>query len=293
YRIIIDKNTKIESEINDDIQEKNEEIKKSSSNVNISKTLGDESISSLENSLYEKLPCGYVPKISPDGVRVLDVFSAKFQNSNVENSVLYLVILLNSDTTEEKLSELMSKFGKSKVTFVVPQYADDFQKLVDIIVKFGHEFFLQIPTQTSVPLKKQETVAPFLANMDSVLLIERLHNLLASIKRPIGIANVTPTLLTKSTKDMSVIIDELSKRGLAFLDLEKSNDVVQKLSVENSEFIYIKTDMVFQKKSEKNDLMSEKIIAVPVSNISEFMTEFSRKKGIILAPVSAALMKKQ
>ncbi|MBQ7673078.1 MAG: divergent polysaccharide deacetylase family protein [Alphaproteobacteria bacterium] len=297
YRIIVDENIKTENEINDNnnfakksnSEEKTEVI---TSTANQSTNSIDVKNESSEEELYEKLGCGNVPKISPDGVRVLDAFAAKYQD-NEKQKKIYLIILLNSDTTATDLSKIMPKLRDNKITFVIPQYTKELSQIVEVIKTSGHEFFLQIPTQTSVPSSKQGVVSPFLANMNSEDLINKLYELLASTKWAIGLANTTSTLLTKSSKDMSIIVDELSKRGLAFLDLEKSNDVIKKISEENSEFAYINAPEIFQNKSEKidvsNNFANKNVISVFINDLPAFMTEFSKQKEFILAPVSAIL----
>lgn len=206
-----------------------------------------------ENELYEKLPCGYVPKISPDGLRICDVYAAAKDNAlNKDNNALRigLVILLDATTDQNYLSNIMRRleaFENSKVTFVIPHYSKYLAENVQAIIKGGHEFFLQIPTQTSVPSRMQEVVAPFLANMSSEELLSKLHALLASTKYAIGVANTTQTLLTKSTGVMSGIAEELARRGLIFLDLEPSNGVMKKISDTNADFMYVNVLKKFKK----------------------------------------------
>lgn len=287
YRIIIDDNIKEENEIDSNPEE---EITTSTSNEEQFNNSVSTKKESQEEELYEKLACGHVPKISPDGVRVLDAFSAKYRDDRKQEKI-YLVILLDADTTASHLSSAIQKLGRSKVTFVIPQYAHELSQLVEEIRKSGHEFFLQIPTQTSVQGSMQAVVSPFLANMNPEDLMDKLYKLLASTKWAIGLANTTSTLFTKSSKDMSAIVEELSKRGLALLDVEKSNDVIKRISEENPEFAYINAPEIFQSKSEKTDFADKSVISVFINDLPDFITEFSKQKGRVLAPVSAILRK--
>ena len=288
YRIIVDENAKksASSESEEDIS--NEE-NKTSEKKEVEKAGKTESI---DEALYEKLPCGYVPKISPDGLRVFDAYSAKFKNDEKENkNKLHLIVLLDADTDQNYIASIIRRLGKNKVTFVVPQYSNNLSETVKLIVSAGHEFLLQIPTQTSVPSKKQGIVAPFLANMSAEDLINKLHLLLASSKYAIGLANTTSTLLTKSSNCMSGIVEELSKRGLAFLDLEKSNEVMQKISESNSDFIYINVPQMFQKNMSSKELAEKSEISVFINDVPVFLSEFSKQKSRVLAPISAMIKK--
>lgn len=286
YRIIVDENTKksASSETEEVILSKNNRINKEKEDKDARKT------ESIDGALYEKLACGYVPKISPDGGRVFDAYSVKFKN-DTNKEKLYLIVLLDADTDQNYLTSIIRRLGKNKVTFVIPQYSNNLSETVQSIIDAGHEFLLQIPTQTSVPTKKQGIVAPFLANMSAEDLINKLHLLLASSKYAIGLANTTSTLLTKSSSCMSGIAEELSKRGLAFLDLEKSNEVMQKISDSNSDFIYINVPQMFQKNMSSKDLSEKSGIFVFINDIPTFLSEFSKQKNRVLAPISAMIKK--
>lgn len=296
YRIIVDENIKKSAkteEIEDDISldKEKEEIQKTrkKENINAGKT---QSTNFIDEKLYEKLDCGYVPRISPDGLRVFDAYSTQFKkDENKEKLYLYLIVLLDADTDQNYLMNIIRRLGKNKVTFIIPQYSNNLQDVVTLIIKAGHEFFLQLPTQTSVPSKKQGIVSPFLANMSSEELINKLHLLLASSKYAIGLANTTATLLTKSSNCMSSISEELAKRGLAFLDLEKSNEIMQKIFESNSDFIYINAPQIFQKDMNYKELSEKKIISVFIDDILTFLSEFSKQKTRILAPISAMVKK--
>lgn len=308
-------------------QQQSESIKSAPDTTDDSVQRSGDQISSLSSSraqtiardseLYEKLPCGYVPKISPDGLRVCDVYAAsenptrklsitskeksakenrnelnqsqlnekqtdpkavvspKFQEDSSpvhaqqqqSQQKICLVVLLDAATDPSYLSNIMHRlkiFGNSKVTFIVPHYSNYLLQNVRTIIAGGHEFFLQIPTQTSVPARRQASVAPFLANMNSTELISKLHTLLASTKCAIGVANIAPTLLTKSFGVMSGIVDELVKRGLIFLDLEPSNEVMRKISETNPDFMYMNTSKKFKKGMDIRE-----IVAIDRTNIHQ------------------------
>jgi polysaccharide deacetylase 2 family uncharacterized protein YibQ len=289
YRIIVDENTKksASSETEEVILSKNNGTNKEKEDKDSRKT---ESTEPIDDALYEKLACGYVPKISPDGGRAFDAYSVKFKN-DINKEKLYLIVLLDADTDQNYLTSIIRRLGKNKITFVVPQYSNHLSETVQSIINAGHEFLLQIPTQTSVPTKKQGIVAPFLANMSAEDLINKLHLLLASSKYAIGLANTTSTLLTKSSNCMSGIAEELSKRGLAFLDLEKSNEIAKKISEVNSDFIYINVPQMFQKNMSSKEISEKKEISVFINDIPAFLSEFSKQKNRILAPISAIIKK--
>lgn len=239
----------------------------------------------LQHELYEKTSFGFLPRISPDGVRVLDTYSAKFMDEKKER--LYLVVLLNDDMSPNALSNIVKKIQKGKITFIVPQYSKNFTDIVNIIISSGNEFFLQLPTQMSIPKEKQGVVSPFFANMDPAALFDQLQRLLASTKYAIGVANTTSTLLTKSAKDMTIITDELSKRGVAFLDLEQGNEILQKIADSNAELVYIKGAALISEQVRTEYLRQKNIVTISADDLPMFLAEFSKQKAYVLAPITA------
>ncbi|MDR3155506.1 MAG: divergent polysaccharide deacetylase family protein [Holosporaceae bacterium] len=239
-----------------------------------------------EFKCYEHSRFGDIPKISPDGVRVFDIYSVVFSEKSKKKACL--VINLDENIDIRMLSIIFKTLGKSKVTFVVAGYLDNLGDIAKAIVDNGHEFFLQIPTQSSIPEDKKDVVSPFLANTDPSNIIAKLHWLLALTKYAIGIANTTNTLLTKSKNDMAIIIAELSKRGLAFFDFESQNEVVKSV-VETSGAINLCAATIVDSKSstEVKDIYDGKIFVVQPDQLEKFIEALKRHKDYAIAPVSS------
>jgi polysaccharide deacetylase 2 family uncharacterized protein YibQ len=242
-----------------------------------------------DEDLFEITKYGHIPKITPDGASVFDVYSAKFDGKDRKKVCLVISI---EEIGINDFAEAIKALGSSKVSFIVPVYLDNFSDIIDIIIKNGHEFFVQFPTQTSIPEAKKGKVSTFFANADPKELVDKLLYLLASAKYSLGVANGTLTLLTKSVKDMSIISEELSKRGLIFLDLDKSNEVAKELS-QNSDFVYIGAETVFPKNSKiVIPFVSDgEIFSIHVGGVPDFMKEISKYNDYSIAPVSSLLKK--
>ncbi|MDR0677242.1 MAG: divergent polysaccharide deacetylase family protein [Holosporaceae bacterium] len=256
-RILINKNTVVESE--DDLIKPNIKEKKDS-----------------DDKFYEDTKYGYLPKISPDGGRVFDEYSAVVTIKN-DFKKIRLAILVNNSS----IDNLLKTVQKWKITFIIPNYLDNFSEVIQKIRKEGHEFFLQIPTQSSIPAEKKTIVSPFLANSNDT--IDKLLYLLSSCKYAIGIANVTPTLITKSKNDVCLISNELSKRGLAFLNIEKPNDLF--ISQKN-ELIYINITHIFDEKTfNKFSINNGDILLIDQKDVQGFIRNIVGECELI--PVSA------
>jgi polysaccharide deacetylase 2 family uncharacterized protein YibQ len=268
YRILIDKNSIIENE-----ERNSEAIQQEENRV-------DE-----ESEFYERTKYGYLPKFSKDGVGVFDRYSTGRKVSSEKE--LQIAVLIDDVS---KIDSAM-KLSNQKITFIVPHYIDDLGNIVKIIRQNGHEFFIQMPTQSSIPVSKKETVSPFFANANIDTTLEKLFCLLASTKYAIGIANVSPTLLTKSKKDMSVIAEALARRGLAFFDFEKSNDLLQGIA-QKSNLIYIRaTDVLESEKSDIPKSDNKSVLMIRLTHFENFIKNLPT--DIQLTPVSASVRRDQ
>jgi polysaccharide deacetylase 2 family uncharacterized protein YibQ len=173
---------------------------------------------------------------------VLEEYSACLEISSKKE--LRIGVLVDEDSGMD-IANL--KLDNQKITFILPHNLNQLENIVKAIKKLGHEFFIQMPTQSSeslVSVYKKGNVSPFLANADVEDTQDNLLFLLGSTKYALGIANISPTLFTKSEKNIIVVANELLKRGLAFLDSDKSNDLLKSIA-KKSGLAYINATTVF------------------------------------------------
>ncbi|MDR1375819.1 MAG: RNA pyrophosphohydrolase [Holosporaceae bacterium] len=233
--------------------------------------------------LYERTKYGELPKIIGYGRQIFDVYSSRFKPSQSLKKVFVAVQV--EDTSPESFSSFIRALGSAKVTFIFPHYLDKLEEISRIVIANGHEFFLQIPTQSSIPTDKKNTVSPFLANANPEDTLEKLHYLMASVKHMIGVVNTTPTLLTKSSRDMAVIGDELAARGLALLDLEKSNEMLTQLSEKNG-LIYCNIGYRFSA-MDASKIKDGDTIVVPFEQLTVLLKVMA--KDFAIAPISVSM----
>ena len=246
-----------------------------------------------DDELYEQTKFGFIPKIAQSGRKVLDAYAGYVQDPLPNNvKKIYLAVWMNdlAKLNLENFRALINKLGDNKVTFIIPSYAENINEISKIIIENKHEFFIQLPTQSSIPDEKKNEVSPFLANANPEETIGKLFYLLASVRHAIGIANTTPTLLTKSSNDMNIILSEINQRGLAFLDLESNNETIRELS-QRINFSFVSTSD-FIKKSENAIENTEKIyvennvLAIHAADLEAFLADLENHKSFLLAPVS-------
>ncbi|MCR5224961.1 MAG: divergent polysaccharide deacetylase family protein [Alphaproteobacteria bacterium] len=230
----------------------------------------------IVSSLYEETKYGMLPKISPDGMRVLDVYKASASTEKKDVEKISTAIIIDDEKYDD-FSGVLNKLGQHKVSFIVPHYTNQLQELVKVIRENGHEIFLQLPTQSSISADKKNSVSPFLANSGTDDTVLKLNCLLASTKYVIGLANISSTLLTKSKKDMGTILDELSKRGVSFLDVEKMEEDL----ISQSQGVVCFSDYaVFDKNLKIDDIKEKNGILVPLKLLDEFLN-FAKGKSLV------------
>lgn len=247
----------------------------------------------LDDELYEQTKFGFLPKIAQDGRKALDTYAGYVQDP-LPNDMkkIYLAVWVDdfAKLNTENFHALINKFGDNKVTFIIPSYIESLNEISKIITGNKHEFFLQLPTQSSIPDEKKNDVSPFLANANPEETFSKLMYLLASTRYAIGIANTTPTLLTKSPNDMSIILSEINRRGLAFLDLEPVNDTIRSLS-QRINFSFISTsDFIKQTgnaiENPEKIYIENNVLAIHVADLDAFLADLANHKNFLLAPVS-------
>ena len=262
YRILIDKNIIALSENND----------------NEKKSVDEKQKKDLDDDLYENSQYGLLPKISPDGVRVVDVYSSK-PSINSERKKIKVAFVITNQKYDDRFKNDLSRLGNVKVSFIIPHYLPDIGVISKAIVDDGHEFFIQMPTQSSIHTDFKSTVSPFLANSSAEDNLLKLRCVLSSAKYAIGIANTTHTLFTKSDNDMSVVLKELSKRGMAYLDIEN----IQLDLKDEGPIVF--TAKVVKTDGLDLDKLNEGILLVDFNEISRFL---DIAHNVIILPVTYA-----
>ncbi len=240
----------------------------------------DEGIKSERISLYVRTKYGVLPRKQSDPMKIFNAYSAAVDcDENCADGGYLKLAVLVQNVTKENIQNIIARFPDTKISFIVPHYAVGLGKIAEIIVSSGHEFFIQLPTQSSIPLDKKETVSPFLANASSNEVRDKLYYLMSSAKYAIGIANTSDSLITKSAKDMEIIAKELSQRGMAFLNIEDEGDVTEEIS-ERIKLLSLRAK-IFNKSAPLN---KEDSVIVNSDQLDDVMQAIP--KGVKLVPIS-------
>jgi polysaccharide deacetylase 2 family uncharacterized protein YibQ len=234
-----------------------------------------------DDEFYEQTKYGYLPKVSSKGERVFDRYAVCAETTRYKK--LRVVVLVDNG---DKIG-IAVKLNGQKVTFIIPHQMSRLEEVVKIIRENGHEFFIQMPTQTSIEDDGNGIITPFFANDNLDNTLDKLLRLISVTKYALGVANISKTLFTKSSRDMAVVAEELTKRGLAFFDVEKSNDLITEIS-KSSGLIYIKPTKIFEASDfDISKLRNGDILAIRLENLETLIGKLP--SNFMLTPVSAAV----
>ena len=242
----------------------------------------DEILSKEEDSkaakpqLYERTSYGILPKKQPDCSKI---FNAYASDVIYDPQFVKVAVIIDENSDLEKIQKIVDACGDTKVSFVIPYYLPNIKNVANAIITNGCEFFIQLPTTTSIPQDLKNKVSPFLANSNPQDLLDKLNYLISSAQYAIGIANVSETLITKSSKDMTLMMRELSQRGLAFLCIDGNDDVLGEIS-SSVKFINLKAN-AFGKES---DIKNGDALFVRESQFEDFIKALP--KNIKCVPIS-------
>lgn len=241
----------------------------------IGETSNDEEIKSEKISLYTRTQYGVLPRKQSDPARIFNAYSA---SAKCKGDYVKLAILVK-DATVERIQNIIAQLSDVKVSFVIPHYVDNLNRIAEIVVSSGHEFFIQLPTQSSIPLDRKNKVSPFLANASDEEVREKLSYLISSVKYAIGVANTSESLVTKSRKDMEIILQELSQRGMAFLNIKDDSNVEEEIA-ERIKLLALKA-----RKFEKSGVLKAKDAVMITSDQLEALKKELPEK-ITIVPMS-------
>lgn len=182
-------------------------------------------------------------------------------------------------------------------------YADDLEKQTAIAAKAGHELLVHVPME---PLNNNPGPGALLLGMSSEEIRERLDFMLSSFPGYVGINNHMGSKFTADRKSMEVVLDEIDKKGLLFLDSLTSKDSAAKKVAQEKKMPYAVRNVFLDnakeaKKVRKQLALLEKIarrngVAVGIGHphkstveaLQQWIPE-ARAKGFSIVPISAVV----
>lgn len=228
-----------------------------------------------KGNMYESTSYGVLPKNQKDYMKIFKAYSAK---CNYSGPYVKAAVVLK-EATPAQVQKVVEDLDGAKISFIIPYYVPNLHEVIDSIIANGDEFFIQLPTQSSIPEEKTSKVSPFLANADPKETLDKLRYLIASSKYAIGVSVISNSLLLKSKKDLLLIANELSKKGLAFLGLQDGGDVFEDV-LQDIKMLLLRAEVY----SEEDEISASSSFIFDFSQMQKFMS--SLPKGAKIVPLS-------
>jgi polysaccharide deacetylase 2 family uncharacterized protein YibQ len=163
---------------------------------------------------------GPLPRVTPDGRRAMQVYAAAF-DPQTRRARVGLVLAGVGMNEAESLAAARDLPGG--VTFAVSPYATPSDRVLSAIRLAGHETLLSLPMEpTEFPLSDPGPRA-LMTSLPPEQNLERLHWALGRLGGYVGVTNALGVMrgerFSGMADQMSVVLTELDKRGLLFVDV--------------------------------------------------------------------------
>lgn len=253
--------------------------------------------------LIERGASGVIPRVSPDGVRAMDLYSRQPDtegNFGVARVVIVVGGLGISQTSTKSAIDALPP----TVTLAFAPYGNSLNRWMQMARKSGHELLLQLPME---PIDyPQNNPGPHTLRTEADLEenLANLHWAMSRLTNYVGVSNYLGNKILQQPAGLSPIFAEISKRGLLFFeDGSVKNSMGPGVAVK--ELVpYAKADILIDNvrsrsaiASKLNELAARAKrtgLAVGMANafpdsiamISEFARR-AKQNGIEITPVSA------
>ncbi|MFO1089078.1 MAG: divergent polysaccharide deacetylase family protein [Hyphomicrobiales bacterium] len=169
-------------------------------------------------SVVEQGPNGPMPRIGKDGRKPWTVYARPVHRELLAGSGPKIAVViggmgLNEDLTAKAIDQL-----PGEVTLAFAPYATDLQRTVNRARAQGHEVFLQLPMEPLGYPGVNPGPKTLLSTASAQENLDNLSWLMSRFAGYAGVINYMGARFAANRDAMSPILDELSKRGLVFLD---------------------------------------------------------------------------
>ena len=188
-------------------------------------------------------------------------------------------------------------------------YADDLQRQADAAREKGHELLLHAPMEPNNPEMDPGTNA-LRSDMSEEEISQKLSTMLSSFTGYVGLNNHMGSMFTANAKAMSVVIGELKKRGLLFLDSLTAADSVAWKTARDQYVPYAVRNVFLDNSLNEADIMAQLSLLekqalkhravvgighphkITVKTLKKWIPA-ARQKGFVFVPVSTIALVRQ
>ncbi|MBR1777281.1 MAG: divergent polysaccharide deacetylase family protein [Alphaproteobacteria bacterium] len=188
-------------------------------------------------------------------------------------------------------------------------YADDLQKQAETAQSKGHELLLHAPMEPINSHFDPGTNA-LRSDMSEEEILQKLDLMLSSFTGYVGLNNHMGSKFTANKRAVSIVINELKKRGLLFLDSLTSADSVAWKSARDKHVPYAVRDVFLDNSLDEADIMAQLSLLekralkhhtavgighphkATVKALKKWIPQ-ARKKGLVFVPISMIALVRQ
>lgn len=253
-----------------------------------------------DRALIEQTKAGPLPIRAADGRRPFDVYARPWSGARGARIALVIGGLGVSQTgTQEALEKL-----PAEVTLAFASQGNSLGRWMQVARQGGHEIVMQVPLEPFDYPNNNPGRDTLLVDAGADANIESLHKALARTTNYTGIMNYMGARFTSDPAAMGVLMAELGKRGLGYLDDGSSArslapDLSQKDGVP-----YASADTAIDATQDRGEILNKldqlertarakgfaigtgNAFAVTVDTVASWANE-ARKRGIEIVPFSA------
>jgi polysaccharide deacetylase 2 family uncharacterized protein YibQ len=170
-------------------------------------------------TLIEETEIGPLPIIGPDGREPWQVYARPFDDYSTKPRIALVIagLGLSSVVTGTAIETL-----PPEVTFAFSVYGNNLEQWIDKARGTGHEIMLMLPMEPYNFPANDPGPDTLQVDQNKAEILKRLHTVLSSATRYIGVTNDMGSKFTSSEEAMTTVLNDLKKRGLLFMDSRTS-----------------------------------------------------------------------
>lgn len=263
--------------------------------------------SSLVNTdprVSERSDYGFLPRVSSEGVRPLDVYARPFSTEFTSIPRIAVIVSglgLSATGTRNALDSL-----PADVTLAMAPYGADLDRWMQTARSKGHELLLELPLEPFDYPDNDPGPQTLLVGQRPADLLDRLAWLLTRVTNYVGVINEMGARFTSTMPSMQFLMEKLRDRGLMFVDNGTSSRSVAQAVAGETVTPFSVVDVVLDEVP-REDAINAKLLqlegiarakglavasgtALPIT--VRMLQEWSidlEERGLLLVPVSATI----
>lgn len=167
-----------------------------------------------EQDMLEQSPQGPLPVVAPDGRRPLDVYARPWSGARGARVAIVIGGLGLSQTGSQQAIRVLP----AEITLAFSPEGNSLGRWMQAARQDGHEILMQIPLEPFDYPRVNPGRNTLTVDAPQAATLENLHRAMGRITNYTGVMNYMGARFTADTKAMTPVIQDLSKRGLLYLD---------------------------------------------------------------------------